>query len=411
MNRPALTELESTLYWLRWCAVAGQAISLLFAGHVLGLTLDWWWLTVGVATLAAANAAISLWRQRDPTSELRVLAGLAIDIGALTWALFFSGGVMNPFTMLYLLPVALTATVLSPSRVLALAIAGTLGYGLLSAWAPPLPHVHGQGALDLHLAGMGVNFLLSMAVLCAFGLRLSTLLQRHASALRDARERGLQDEAMHALALQAAMAAHSVNTPLATLTLLIDEMRAASPAHPGLGEDLELAARQLGLARRALRQMTEAGTEHVPHRPLSEQLDALAERAALLRPAVPMLVRCDPDAGARQVRMSAVLMASLGNLLDNAADACGATGSGSIELLAEQEAPDRLCLRILDRGPGLPSSRVAGESDKQHGLGWGLALANATLELLGGDLHQRARKGGGTESRVRLPWKALEARR
>jgi len=415
MSTPALRELETTLYWLRWCAVAGQGISLLFAAGPLGLQLSWEHLIGGVAALACGNALLTWRRLRAPTTEQRVLAGLVVDLSALTWALFFSGGVMNPFTMLYLLPVALTATVLAPSRVLALAVAGTIGYAVLARWAPPLPHVHGQGALDLHLAGMGVNFLLSLSVLCAFGLRLAHLLRGHAEALRAARERGLRDEAMHALALQAAVAAHAVNTPLATMSLLVEELRAAPPDGEALQQDLATLAAQLGHARGALRGLVDAADEREGAvAPVPSLLANLAERAALLRPAVPLRVEVDPAIAERTLRVSPVLLASLGNLLDNAADAMLARpappADEGILLRAEAAGDGWLQLCILDRGVGSPLSPLPGSSDKRDGLGWGLALANATLELHRGELHQRPREGGGTESRVRLPWSAIEAR-
>lgn len=408
MSTPALRELETTLYWLRWCAAAGQGISLLFAANQLGLHLPWDKLVAGVLTLAVFNALLGGRRVCAATTEARVLLGLAVDLAALTWALFHSGGVMNPFTMLYLLPVALTATVLPPSRVVALAVAGVIGYGVLARWAPALPHVHGQGALDLHLAGMGVNFLLSMAVLCAFGLRLASLLQRHAAALLRARERGLRDEGMHALALQAAVAAHSVNTPLATMSLLIDELRATPPRDAALQDDLAVLASQLDCARVALRQLVDAAQNtRASAQPLAVVIDSLAERAALLRPSVPLRLSVNPQLAPRTVRVSSVLLASLGNLLDNAADASAAAPDADVALIAEPHGKDWLQLRILDRGSGLAEPGPTGSSDKKDGLGWGLALANATLELHGGELHQRPREGGGTESRVRLPWSSL----
>lgn len=410
MTHPALRELEISLYWLRWCAVAGQGLSLGFAAFELNLQLPWDRLIGGVLALALANAFLHWRRRAAEVSELRVLLGLAADLAALTWALFYSGGVMNPFTMLYLLPVALTATVLAPSRVLALALAGTLGYAILAFWAPPLPHVHGQGALDLHLAGMGVNFLISMAILCAFGLRLATLLRRKASELRDARERGLRDEAMYALALQAAVAAHSVNTPLATMSLLVDEMRAGNPEDPDVQADLAMLASQLELARGALRRLVEAAQgSPAPAIELPSFLRSLGERAALLRPAAPLSLHIDPAVADRMVSISPVLLASIGNLLDNAADASAGHAGATIEVHAEPFGQDQLQLRILDRGIGAPLVSTPGSSGKQDGMGWGLVLANATLELHGGELHQRAREGGGTESRVRLPWNRLGA--
>jgi two-component system, sensor histidine kinase RegB len=406
MRTPALAELETTLYWLRWVAVGGQAGSLWFAHAALDLQLPWPRLIAGVVLLAAGNAWFAWRRSRAVASEPRVLLGLALDLAALTWALFHSGGVMNPFTMLYLLPVALAAVVLPPSRVLAIVLAGLLGYAVLLLWAPPLPHLHGQGALDLHLTGMTVNFLISMAVLCAFGLYLARLLRRNADALRSARERGLRDEGMHALALQAAVAAHSVNTPLATMALLVDELRAALPAGAALEADLALLARQLGCARDALRGLVEAARTTRPA-PLARLLAELAERAALLRPAVPLALHVAPEIAGRAVSLPPVLLASLGNLLDNAADASHRDPDAGIELFAEGDA-EALSLRVLDRGCGIGAAPPPGFSDKPDGLGWGLALTNATLELHGGELYQRLRPGGGCESRVRLPWAVLQ---
>lgn len=408
MRTPALAELETTLYWLRWVAVGGQAGSLWIAHAGLGLQLPWHRLVVGVALLAIGNAWFAWRRHRAAAGEPRVLLGLALDLAALTWALFHSGGVMNPFTMLYLLPVALGAVVLPPSRVLAIVLAGLLGYATLLRWAPPLPHLHGQGALDLHLTGMTVNFLISMAVLCAFGLYLAGLLRRNAEALRNARERGLRDDGMHALALQAAAAAHSVNTPLATMSLLVDELRAAPPAGAALEADLALLAGQLGHARDALRGLVDAArTTRPPPAALARVLADLADRAALLRPAVPLAVHVAPDIAERAVSLPPVLLASLGNLLDNAADASHRDPEAGIELFAEADH-DALSLRVLDRGCGIATAPTPGVSDKPDGLGWGLALTHATLELHGGELHQRLRPGGGCESRVRLPWAAMQ---
>ncbi|MFN7293257.1 MAG: hypothetical protein ACK5TT_00710, partial [Lysobacteraceae bacterium] len=94
--------LDATLYGLRWFAVAGQFSAFAVAQWALRLELPWPPLLLGACALGAANALIGLWRQRQPASEARLMIGLTVDLVALTWALFFSGGVMNPFIQLYL---------------------------------------------------------------------------------------------------------------------------------------------------------------------------------------------------------------------------------------------------------------------------------------------------------------------
>jgi two-component system sensor histidine kinase RegB len=409
MNPAALRELETTLYWLRWLAVAGQAISLWLAWHYLGLALDWPWLIAGVATLAAGNAAITLWRRWQAPSEFRLLLALALDLAALSWALFHSGGVMNPFTMLYLLPVALTATVLPVSRVIALALAGCAGYGLLTLWAPPLPHLHGQGALDLHLTGMGVNFVLSMALLATFGLRLASILRRREQELQAVRERALRDEGLHVLALHAASAAHAINTPLATMRLLLDELRSENQHNPALRRDLELLDQQVGQSRQALEQLLAAATDQEQAiQSLGAAMALLIDRARLLRPAIELSVDLPATLQSRPLQLPRTLMATLGNLLDNAADAGLANDRPQIHFAA-RDLGERLCLTVCDSGQWPTRAEpVPGRSDKPGGLGWGLAIANATVEQLGGNLSRRQTGGGGTESRIELPWSALQ---
>ena len=400
--------LDATLYALRWCAVAGQFIAFAVAQEALRLELPWPALLLGACALGASNALIGLWRQRQPASEARLMAGLGIDLVALTWALFFSGGVMNPFIQLYLVPVALTATALAPSRVLAIAAAAAMGYALLARFAPPLAHQHGAVLFDLHLTGMAANFILGLVLFCVFGLALARRLKARDEALRDARERRLRDEGLHALALQSASAAHDINTPLNTAALLVDEWR-ADPDHGPSPEDLALMAQQLAFARDAVRRLAATTRETPAPQPLAAMLDTLKDRLLLLRPQATLSVHVDPAVAGRTVQPSLALWGSLGHLLENAADAGIAAGDARLALRAGPGPDDGLRIVVQDRGAGFDSraARRAAEPDSP-GLGIGLAIANATIEHLGGALHVHPAKGGGSLSRLDLPWRALE---
>lgn len=400
--------LDATLYALRWCAVAGQFIAFAVAQGALRLELPWPPLVLGACALGASNALIGLWRQRQPASEARLMAGLGIDLVALTWALFFSGGVMNPFIQLYLVPVALTATALAPSRVLAIAAAAAMGYALLAWFAPPLAHQHGAVLFDLHLTGMAANFILGLVLFCVFGLALARRLKARDEALRDARERRLRDEGLHALALQSASAAHDINTPLNTAALLVEEWR-ADPNHGPSREDLALMAQQLAFARDAVRRLAATTRETPAPQPLAAMLDTLKDRLLLLRPLATLTVHVDPAVAERTVQPSLALWGSLGHLLENAADAGIAAGDARLALRAEPGPDGGLRIVVQDRGAGFDSRAARPSAEPgSRGLGIGLAIANATIEHLGGALHVHPAEGGGSLSRLDLPWRALE---
>lgn len=399
--------LDETLYGLRWFAVVGQLAALAVAWWGLRLELAWPPLILGAAALGFANALFGLWRTRSTAHGARAGLGLALDLIALTWALYFSGGVANPFVQLYLVPLALATTALPASRVVALAVAAGLGYALLSRYAPPLAHQHGAVLFNLHLTGMAVNFALGLMLFSVFGLGLARRLRERDAALGRTRERRLRDEGLHALALQSASAAHDLNTPLNTLSLLVDEWRATPHVAPSK-DDLLLMAEQLAFARDAVRRLAASTRETPPPQSLEGLLMALRERLQLLRPQAHLALSIDPSLAYRQVQPPLALWGSLGHLLENAADAGLSRGDARLHLQATPSPAGGLRLALRDHGPGFDSQapRHLGER-RPDGLGLGLAIADATVEHLGGQLRVQPLDEGGSLTVLDLPWSAL----
>lgn len=96
------------------------------------------------------------------------------------------------------------------------------------------------------------------------------------------------------------------------------------------------------------------------------------------------------------------------NLLTNAFDAVANQPAGNrrVRLSAEQEGPDRVCIKVEDSGPGVSGSAAARlfepfSSTKSSGLGLGLAISRAIAEAHGGSL--RAEVGGHGVFRLQLP--------
>lgn len=402
------TTLDNTLYGLRWFAVAGQFAAFAIAQWVLRLELSWAPLLLGACFLGLANALFGLWRQRQRATAMRLMLGLTIDLLALTWALYFSGGVMNPFIQLLLVPVALTATALRPLQVITIAIAAAAAYLFIAQWAPPLVHQHGAVILNLQFTGMAANFALGLLLFCGFGLALATQLRRQESALRSARERRLRDEGLHALALQSASAAHDLNTPLNTASLLVDEWRSDAARAPDAA-DLTLMAEQLAFARDAVRRLAATTRDTPTPQSLTQMLTTLRDRLLLLRPQTELELDIDPKIASRTVQASLALWGSLGHLLENAADAGLLAGNARLQLRAEAGPDGGLRIAVRDYGAGF-ETRGGGAvmSSKPEGLGIGLAIANATVEHFGGELNVHRAEGGGSLSLLDLPWSALE---
>ena len=394
--RDAATQ-AAALVRLRWVAVCAQL--LVFAGvdRWLHLVLPWRPLLAGVAVLALVNGGIQIAARRGRIAPLTPT--LALDIGVLSWQLYWAGGPANPFVSLYLVPIALAAAWRSARAVVATAVLAVVAYSALWFGHAPLPHVHGE--FDLHLFGMWVNFLISAGAVGWVGVRVATTMAAQRAELAAARERSLRDEGVLAVATLGAGAAHALNTPLATMAVLVGDLREGATAEARA--DLDLIARQLDACRDAVRQLVaEAQPQADAVAPaLAQRVETAIGRWRLLRPAFEVDVAVDAAAAARTPRFDRAFELLLLNLLNNAADAAQANARRDIRLVLRAE-PAHLCIEVEDGGSGFASAPRAFVSGKRDGLGLGLTLSALICERHGGALEIDER--GGSRVRATLAW-------
>ncbi len=414
MSAGAATPLLSTLPTR---ALLGRLLTLrlsLIAGWAAGLIWLHWGLRIPMplipmATVLGLMGIFSLatgWRLRQaaPATHLEFTAHLLADLVAFAVLVFFSGGVTNPFVSLMLVPVVIAAVSLQSRWVWLLAGLATGLYALLLFFYQPLAIADPVAAYGMHLAGMGFSFLISAALIAFFVTRMQAALRTRDHELASLREKQLRDERILALGTQAALAAHELATPLATIQTTAHELAREFANDPDIGADCRLLEQQARACKDILTRLATRAQDSAPLAlPLDTWLAAMIERWQLLRPDA--RVRTEWPADSRSFVPPDGFEQAVLNVLNNAAD----VSASPVEFQASvQDAT--LTLDISDRGPGF--SRVqqaqAGRvlfSDKP-GSGWGigLALTHATLERAGGSLVLTERSGGGTCVRITIPW-------
>src|SRR5258706_10799693 len=107
-----LTEHEpqialAALTRLRWLAVVGQIAATVGAAMLLRLRFPIAPIVVVVVVTAVSNAAAVLMMRRRRPPRWLVHGLLLLDVGSLTALLYYTGGAGNPFSMLYLVHVAM----------------------------------------------------------------------------------------------------------------------------------------------------------------------------------------------------------------------------------------------------------------------------------------------------------------
>jgi len=390
----------------------------LIAGWAVGILWLHWGLAIRMPLLpmAAVLALMTLfslstaWRLRldVPATQVEFLAHLLADLTAFAVLVFFSGGATNPFVSLMLVPVIIAAISLRPRWVWLLAAVAGGYFALLLFIYQPLAIADPVAAYGMHLGGMWFNFLISAALIAFFVTRMHAALRGRDQELSALREKQLRDERIVALGTQAALAAHELATPLATIQTTAHELAAEFANDPDIGADCRLLEKQAQACKRILTQLAARAQDTPPAaQPLDAWLAALIERWQVLRPDAQITTGLPADR--RDFTPPDGLEQAIQNVLNNAADA----SPDAVEFDAETQ-PDALVVDIADRGPGFTpeqkaqAGRVLFSGKQGRGWGMGLALTHATLERLGGSLTLTERDGGGTRVRIRLPWSLPE---
>lgn len=386
----------------------GQALTVVIVTGPMGFALPETPLWTGIGALALFNT-YATWRSRAhrEASAGMVFAHILVDVISLTWMVGWSGGIENPFSSLFLLPIAVSILALPGRWVWATAGASLLGYGVSAFFARELPHVHGVfgDAFSLHKAGMLANFILSALVVLIFFARMAAAWRQSEREVARLREQFARNEGIVALATHAASVAHELNTPLGTLTLMVEDLADEAETDAQREEYATMKA-LLDVCRDRVRELAAPAEAGLPGSHASGvDIERVIERWQLVRPAIELrrtgtregLDKLDPAVGH-------LLQA----LLNNAADAGEQAGVARVDLHLETRQRD-LCASIRDYGAGfnltqpvLPGTLF--RTNKPDGMGIGLALSHATVERLGGALSmQAATDGPGVVVSFQLP--------
>jgi two-component system sensor histidine kinase RegB len=402
-----------TLPWLvrlRWLFAVGQLVAWSVVRWGFGIVLPWWPFAIALAILAGSNLLLetATVRRRPPAQVMGT--ALLLDTVLLTVQLAGLGGASNPFTVMYLVYITLSAIVLSARWTTAVALLATAGFALLFA-VPTEMHVHHSGPplLNPHLQGMWAAFVVAAGLTAFFVRRISRAIatqREQIAALREAASRN----ARHAsLATLAAGAAHELNNPLSTIAVAAHEacLRAKRlPDAASVAADLDLILAQVDRCQQILHRMAARVTEPDAITPVRTD-DLVAElRRELGDRADRVDVHVATDAGQIAVPTAPVVQ-SLVALVKNALDASAPTERVKLAITRDGTA---IAIEVADRGEGIPEEVLTKVGEPffttkapGEGMGLGVFLAKVFFESHGGALSIESTPGVGTTARARLP--------
>lgn len=405
------------LVQLRWIAVVGQVATILFVHFALGIHLPLRAMAVVLAGLVLFNLAAIAWCRWRPRVGTRALTvSLVVDVAALTVQLYLSGGIANPFVLIFLLQVVLAAVLLRPFAgwlVAALACSGLFALAVVPG--PVMLAVDpGRGIASPYVGGLLVAMVMVATLLVVFVGRIGRIIRERDASLAALRQRAAEETHVVRMGLLASGAAHELGTPLSTLAVILGDWRHL----PTFESDPELLQDVVEMQDQVLRCkaivtgiLATAGQSRAEDAEPTTLRAFLAEVAGDWRARRPTGAFDFEDGIAPDLPIVAdtALRQMLFNVLDNAQEASPA----QVRLRALRD-DDWLLVEVHDDGPGFDADALAhlgepyrsGKGDRP-GRGLGLFLSTNVARTLGGTITARNRDGGGALVALRLPLDAL----
>ncbi len=397
-----------TLTHLRWLAIAGQVVAIAVAGYWLGIRLPLGLCAAAVGASVILNLfALFVLPASRRLGEGQALAFLMFDLAQLCLLVWATGGLANPFALLILAPVTISASTLRLRSTLLLGLAAVAMVSLVALTRLPLVLPDGS-LLDvppLFETGFWFAIVIGLAFLGLYARRVATETRAMSDALLATQMVLAREQKLSDLGGVVAAAAHELGTPLATIKLTSSELMAELEGQGALYEDARLIRDQADRCRDILRSMGRAGKDDLQLRraPLEALLREAAEPHAERGKA--LIFALAPVSGGMpalpEVQRRPEIIHGLRNLIQNAVDFARSTVWVEGEWDARQ-----LRLRITDDGEGYPASvigrigdpfvrarRAEVRSEAQttrrpgyEGMGLGLFIAKTLLERTGAAL-------------------------
>ncbi len=249
---------KNTLTVLRYIAIFGQFLAINIVYFYLALPFpieaSYAVILVGLLTNIYLQFRIKINQLKDFYASIF----LVYDLIQLSILLYLTGGIFNPFCLLLIIPAIVSSTFLSMGTTIILGIITSLLLLVISFFHLPLP---GEDMKLLHFpsfykTGIVISIFIGLIFLSYFGIRFSGETKKRSEALNKLQEVISKEYELESLGGQAAAAAHSLGTPLATISVVAKELKKEIGNDTELSKDIDLLISQTKRCSEILKQIS-----------------------------------------------------------------------------------------------------------------------------------------------------------
>ena len=233
---------KKTLVILRWIANLGQLFTVIIVYFLFKFTLPIAQSLIIIILGILTNLYLQLWFKKRELTNFDSTIILLYDLIQLSILLFFTGGIKNPFVFFLVVPAIVSSTLLNLKSTYTLSILTIIILIILTTFHYPLPH---PGNLHFHvpdyyLYSLPLATVIVLIFLAYFGSRFGLESRQKIDALNKLELIMAKERELESIGHQAAAAAHSLGTPLSTITVIAKELKKEINQDSKYSKDVDL---------------------------------------------------------------------------------------------------------------------------------------------------------------------------
>ncbi len=233
---------KKTLVFLRWIAIVGQFLTISIVFFFFKFELPFFYCLIVILLGVLTNLYLQFKFKNNQLNNFTSTSVLFYDLIQLSFLLYLTGGITNPFSILVIVPAIVSSTFLNLKSTINLSIITIVILVFLTIYNFPLPH---YGELHFHVPdtyiyALPIAIIITLVFLTYFGVRFGLESKKRTEALNKLELILAKEHELESIGLQAAAAAHSLGTPLSTINVIARELEKEIGKNSQYSKDIEL---------------------------------------------------------------------------------------------------------------------------------------------------------------------------
>ena len=404
---------RKTLVYLRWIAIIGQIFAINIVFFVLKLEFP---ILIAYSVIflgLLSNLYLQFGIKKVQLKDFYAGTFLFLDLIQLSFLLYLTGGISNPFSILLMVPTVVSSTFLSLGTTIILGLSTICFLFLLTVFHYPLPGIHENSFTfpEFYLVGFFIAIIIGLVFLGYFGVRFSGETKKRSEALNKLQEILAKEYELESLGGQAAAAAHSLGTPLATISVVAKELKKEIGNNKEYAKDIDLLISQTKRCSEILKKISKKQIKEDQFFNFLTLEDLINEIIETFNETSTKMIKLisTNDKNKINIKRSPEIVYGLRNFIGNAVK----FSKDEIHIIINSDEKN-IEIIINDDGPGFPEDIVdiigepyikskSEDVSSNSGLGLGTFLGKTLLERQFANLSfSKNRKLGGAS--VKISW-------